>query len=246
MNREEAKILLSTSRSDGSDANDPQVAEALALVARDAELRAWFEAEQAVDKVIAAKLKAVPLPADLLERVRGETQARIADKPPRPSFAVAMAAGIALLGFLAVLWFNRMHPSPTDSFAAYRADMAKFLREFPRLDITTDRLPEVREWLTRQHPLLRVQLPNGLERFPSIGCRTVEWQGRKLALVCFMAEGNAVHLFVMPRVAFPDAPLTSTPVMAKIGGQNTAGWSNGENLYLVVTRAEESLLRKLL
>jgi len=50
----------------------------------------------------------------------------------------------------------------------------------------------------------------------------------------------------MPRAAFPNAPLTSTPVLAKVGRQNTASWSSGENLYLVVTQAEESLLGKLL
>ena len=59
MNREAAKIVLAACRPNGADANDPLVAEALALVQRDAELRAWFAAEQAADKAIAAKLKAV-------------------------------------------------------------------------------------------------------------------------------------------------------------------------------------------
>ena len=45
MNREAAKIVLAACRPNGVDANDPLVAEALAFVQRDAELRAWFAAE---------------------------------------------------------------------------------------------------------------------------------------------------------------------------------------------------------
>ena len=246
MNHEEAKSLLASCRPDGSDTHDPRLAEALALVERDPELREWFETEQAADIAIAAKLKAAPLPDDLLERVRAGTQARIAGKPRRPSLALAMAASFALLGLIAALWLNRAPSVPPGSFAAYRADMAQFLREFPKLDIATDRLPEVREWLARQHPLALANIPKELEKFPSIGCRTVEWEGKKLALVCFMVEGQVVHLFVMPRSAFPDAPLFPTPTFARVGPQNTANWSSGDTLYLVVTQAEEALLQKLL
>ena len=157
-----------------------------------------------------------------------------------------MAASLALLGFLAALWFNRTPTATPGSFAAYRTDMAQFLREFPKLDIATDRLPEVRQWLSQQHSLTTAKLPKTLEQFPSIGCRTVEWQGKKLALVCFMVEGEVVHLFVMPRSAFPDAPVAATPTLAKVGAQNTASWSSAENLYLLVTKADEKLLQKLL
>jgi hypothetical protein len=216
------------------------------MVAQDAELREWFAAEQAADKLIAAKLKAAPLPPDLLEQVRAGTRARIMGKPRRPALTLAMAAGFALLGLLAALWFNRPPTAPAGSFAAYRADMAQFLRTFPKLDIATDRLPEVREWLSQQLPLGQANLPKALERFPSIGCRTVEWQGKKLALVCFMVEGQVVHLFVMPRRAFPDATLNPTPTFAKVGPQSTASWSSGDNLFLVVTQADEALLRKVL
>jgi len=246
VNREAAKIVLAACRPNGADANDPLVAEALALVQRDAELRAWFAAEQAADRAIAAKLKAAPLPEDLLARVRAGTQARLAVRSRRPSLTLAMAASLALLGVIAALWFNRTPSAAPGSFAAYRVDMTQFLRAFPKLDLATDRLPEVRAWLSQQHPLVQGKLPQGMERFPSIGCRTVEWQGQRLALLCFMAEGQVVHVFVMPRTAFPDALLSSAPTFAKVGPQTTASWANDDNLYLVVTQADEALLRKIL
>lgn len=246
MNREEAKSVLVACRPNGADANDPLLAEAMALVQQDAELRAWFEAEQAADKAIAAKLKAAPLPEDLLARVRAGTQARIAGQPRRSSLALAMAASFAVMGLIAALWLNRTPAVLPGSYAAYRADMAQFLRDFPKLDLATDRLSEVRDWLSRQHPAVRAKIPPGMERFPSIGCRTVDWQGRKLALVCFMVEGQVVHLFVMPRTAFPDAGLSSTPWFAKVRQLNTASWSSEDNLYLVVTSGDGAILPKLL
>lgn len=246
MNPEEAKAILSVCRPNGADAKDPRLAEALALLERDAELREWFAAEQAADKLIADKLKAAPLPPDLLERVRTGTAARMASKPRRPVLALALAASFALLGVIAALWLNRAPAPAPGSFAACRADMAQFLRTFPKLDIATDRLPEVRAWLAQQHPLVPANLPKGLEQFPSIGCRTIEWQGKKLALVCFMAEGQAVHVFVMPHSAFPDAELNSTPGFAKVGTQTTASWARDDTLYLVVSAADEAFLRKVL
>ena len=97
MNREQAKLLLSACRPNGADADDPRLAEAFARLEHDAELQAWFAAEQAADKIIAAKLKAAPLPEDLLAQIREGTLARIAGKPKRPSLTLAMAASLALL-----------------------------------------------------------------------------------------------------------------------------------------------------
>lgn len=245
MNREEAKSLLVACRPNGADARAPHLVEALALLEQDVELRAWFEAEQAADAAIAAKLKAGPLPEDLLEQIRAGTQARIARQPRQHSFALAMAAIFMLLGLLAILWLNRAPAEAPGSFAAYRTDMAQFLREFPKLDIATDRLPEVREWLEQQHPLTKVNFPKALEKFPSIGCRTVNWQRKKLALVCFMVEGQVVHLFVLPRNTFPDAGDHSKPLIAKVGSQNTASWSGSDNQYFLVTQADKQLLEKL-
>lgn len=246
MNREEAKSLLLACRPNGADARAPHLVEALALLEQDVELRAWFEAEQAADVAIAAKLKAAPLPEDLLEQIRAGTQARIARRPRQHSFALAMAAVFTLLGLIAVLWLNHAPSAVPGSFAAYRTDMAQFLREFPQLDITTDRLPEVRAWLRQQHPLTQANIPKALEAFPSIGCRTVEWHGKKLALVCFMVEGQVVHLFVLPRDTFPDAGSSTTPTLAKVGSQNTASWASNDNQYLLVTQADKAVLQKLL
>ena len=66
MDREEAQYILQLCRPDNSeDRDDPLIAEALELLNQDAELRAWFEEQQALDTRISAKFNRVEAPADL-------------------------------------------------------------------------------------------------------------------------------------------------------------------------------------
>lgn len=246
MNIEEAKIILAACPPNGADVNDPRRAEAFVLVSSDAELRAWYEAEQATDAIIAAKLKTAPLPPDLLANIRAGVAARQAGRPRFRPVTLALAASIVLLGLIAGLLLNRPASTEPGTFAAFRADMVTFLHEMPKLDIAADRAVEMRQWLNRQPSLASVQLPQGLEKFPGIGCRTVEWQGRKLALVCFMVEGRVMHVFVMPRATFPELPAANAPQFAKVGEQNTASWASGDSLYVIFTQSDESVLRAVL
>jgi len=66
MHREEAQYILQLCRPENSeDRNDPLIAEALELLNQDAELRAWFEEQQALDTKIIAEFNRVEPPADL-------------------------------------------------------------------------------------------------------------------------------------------------------------------------------------
>ncbi len=72
MDKEKAKWLLASYRPDGSDAEDPLFAEALALVLKDQELGEWLAAERAADVAFARGLGSVevePLLKDRLTRV---------------------------------------------------------------------------------------------------------------------------------------------------------------------------------
>jgi hypothetical protein len=75
MKREEAKQLLELCRpghhgqhghrGHEEDRQDPALGEAFALLDTDAELNAWFEAQQAIDSRISERLHAIEVPADL-------------------------------------------------------------------------------------------------------------------------------------------------------------------------------------
>ena len=66
MERDEAKHILELCRpGNDDDRQDPLIAEALALLETDAELRAWFAEQQAVDERISAGYATLEPPADL-------------------------------------------------------------------------------------------------------------------------------------------------------------------------------------
>ena len=161
-------------------------------------------------------------------------------------FLAAFAAVLLLhLTLLGLLTFGRFK-SPTTEFAAMRADMADFLVKFPKLDLASDQWPEIVQWLARKPALARVEIPPGLKKFPGLGCREVQWRDKRLMLVCFAAQGEIVHLFVVPKAELRDAPIASIATLARVKGWTTANWTRGDVVFLALTRADEEFLNKLL
>src|ERR1700754_3383265 len=72
MDRNEAKKILALYRPGVMDDPDPRLTEALELVHRDPELAAWFDQHCAVFQAIRAKLKEIPVPADLRRKIAAE------------------------------------------------------------------------------------------------------------------------------------------------------------------------------
>lgn len=245
MNNEEAKALLQGYHFDARVPQTPELAEALAQVARDPELLAWFQSQRALDAAVREKLQQVPIPEGLAARIVAGRPAQRASHPLRSLQILAFVASIALICCL-LPWLIQKSQAPATPFQAMQLDLVRFLGDFPSLDLATDRLPAVRDWLNQQHPLTKANLPDSLERFPTIGCRTVKWENRQLALVCFMVDGEVMHVFVLPRAEFPDLRLSPTPEFTSVGSRNTAIWSENDNHYLVVTAAENDKLRRFL
>ncbi len=248
MTTHEAKTILHSCRPSGGDAHDPRIAEALVFAEQDPELKAWFTEWQAMDCVIAAKLKTAPgLPEALLQEVRTGAQARAATRPPWFQQPLALAAGLLLLGTLATLWWAGPDRSrPAGEVAALRADMAEFLREFPLLDLETDRLPEVQQWLAAHHTTVPENIPEAFKTFPTIGCRTVKWRDAEIALVCFMVDGEVVHLLLLPAETLPELRAGAAPQLAEVGRFSTAVWSSGKTAFLAMTPGDPEVLDKVL
>jgi hypothetical protein len=243
MNIEEAKEILSPFRPGSEDERDPMFAAALDLARRDPELAAWLKERLAFDAVVNRKLESIPVPPALLREIRAGVTLRQHAAHRRRELLMALAACLAVLLALAAFLWHRQGQRETTQFAAFRRDMVQFLQSFPRLDLETENLAEARHWLADTRHLLHVQFPAGLERFPTIGCRTLEWHGQSLALVCFMVDGEVVHFIVIPRSSIPDGPQTAQPQFARVAGTTTVAWSRGDLTYLVLSNASESFLR---
>lgn len=245
MTNDEAKMLLHACRVGDRPPDDPRLVEALELTRRDPELLAWFIAQQSMDATIADRLQNVPVPNGLAEGIVAGRKERLRKSRHRYRWPVALAATLILLLTLGALLSGRFVSPPTE-YAALQTDMAEFLVTFPRLDLATDQWPAIARWLTSKPGLSAAQVPSGLEKYPGLGCREIQWRGKSLMLVCFAAQGQIVHLFVLPSGEFQGAPEVSTPNFNRVGGWNMAGWTRGSISYLALTKGDRGFLRKLI
>ncbi|MDA1272702.1 MAG: hypothetical protein O2960_01435 [Verrucomicrobia bacterium] len=247
MNNEEAKLILQAYRPGGQDANDPRFREALEQAQRDPELARWFANEHALDSRISAKvLAAIKPPAHLKSQLLAQRKiVRPAAWWKMPAWQLAAAACLALLVTIAAVWLK---PVRATGFAQYRNEMADFTaHKLDRLDLMSRDVPEVRRWLAQKDSHGDLAIPAGLNGRPSLGCRLLDWKGKKVSLICFEMENKQVaHLLVVDSTAFKDAP-TESPVFNQVGDVATASWSRGGKTYVVASKGGNQLdLMKLL
>lgn len=244
MNRQEAEFLLRAYRLGGQDANDPQFREALQMVKHDPELAEWFAAERNFDIRLQAKiLDASKPPADLKRMILASAKVAQATRWwKRPVWAAAAALFIVIMS-VAVLWLRE--PSRIE-LAAFRTDMEQFLNgRVTPLDLETRDLVAIREWLQKQEGHSDFVVPAGLNGLPTMGCRVLEWRGRKVSFVCFELENRQmIHLFVVDRSALENPPGENQRVITR-DGWATRIWSRGDKIYLAAAEDEISLRKHL-
>ena len=248
MTNEEAKFILRAYRLGGQDASDPQFQEALEHLKRDPELARWFSEEQKLDSRLQAKiLEASSVPPGLKTNLLA-LQKIIRPSPwwKRPAWVAAAAASMALLLTAAALWFGPLSREGFSDFHSFVASIAA--GKFERLDLNTRDLVEVRQWLQNRSAPADFLLPPGLNGMPSLGCRVLDWNGRKVSFVCFELENNQMaHLFVIDRTALRGAPAIDKPAVATAaGGVTTASWSDARRVYVLASLHDARELRPLL
>jgi hypothetical protein len=243
MNSLEAKFILEACRASGLDASDPKIAEALQAMESDPELAQWFAATQECDRAVIAKLKAVPVPADLVERIRAGKSVTDTGTTrwPRRQW-LALAALVVVLAALAALLIPRT--GPTD-LATFRNDMADFMdrRWDHTFDLSDPEYAKVKQWLESRTDSIQIDLPQTLAASRTIGCKTLQWHGNTATLICFTPKnaGTVVHILIVNRSALTDAP-GEEPQLAKLTNWNSAIWSRGDKVYLALTTAEADKL----
>src|SRR5437660_3876567 len=211
MNREEAKYLLRAYRVAGQDARDPQFREALEMLKHDVELAQWFAQEQAVDRKLAEKIGSFPVPPDLKSKLLA---ARKIVQPPRWWQKPAWLAGAAACGALVVTLVALAIRSPGKvQFADFRSYVGTVAGDKPgQLDLMSRELASVRQWLNSRNAPADFLIPAGLNGLPSLGCRVLDWNSRKVSFVCFELENKQmVHLFG------GHDPLRTTPQKTRSG-----------------------------
>jgi hypothetical protein len=243
MNDEQVKFLLGASRPDGRDAADPAVAEALAAAGRDPKLRAWFGRDQAFGTAVREKMREVAPPVSLRESILAG--ARLKERKPwwsRPT-ALALAAGIALLLSLAPVAWRLARPATSASLPEFAMNFAG--RGFIGLEEHGNDVEKLKAWLAQRHAPLPANIPLQLAQLRGLGCRTVNFKGKNISLVCFEGD-REYHLFVARRADFPTLPGSVSPRFATQRSWASASWSDEQHHYVLVSDAGLPAVKRLL
>jgi hypothetical protein len=258
VNHDEAKIILQLYRPDTADADNPQIAEALALAKSDAELARWLEEHCARQNALRGKFRQIAAPAGLKEQIISE-QAAFSKKNSRREKIVLVAAVTAIVASLAIivsLYFPRGgNGNQTDynTLANYQNQMAGIATSGYGMSFPTNDLSQIRAYLAQNTAPSDYTLPSPLEKTATTGCAIEGWQDKKVSMICFRTgkplppgrQGD-LWLFVVDRASVKGAPDAASPQFAKVNQLITATWTQDGKLYLLATEGDEQTLRKFL
>jgi len=251
VNRDETKTILLLYRHGTADAEDPQIAGALALAKSDPELAGWLEAHCVRQFVIGEKFRQITAPAGLKEQIISEQAASEIMISRRQKIQFAMAVVVVLLVSLAVFWFP--HRAQDDTLAIYQNQMAGVALRGYAMDLMTNDPATIRAYLAQNHAPADFVLSAKLKQAALTGCAVESWQGVKVSMICFHTgqtsaanEASDLWLFVVDRAAMKDAPAGASPQLSKVNRLITATWTQGDKLYLLGTAGDEQTIRQYL
>jgi len=243
MTTAEAKQILLLYRPGSADAAEPPMAEALELARRDLELGAWLQHHCAFQDAMRAKFREIEVPAQLKARIAAAQKIVPLPVWRRQPVWLAAAASVALLLGLASLWFK---PTKADGFANFQARMVSTaLREY-RMDIVTNDMSQVRQFMAARGAPADYEVAPGLSRLQLTGGGLLRWRNHPVSMVCFdRGDKQMLYLFVMDRTALKDPP-PSRPQLNRVNELLAVSWSEGDKTYLLTGPEESDFLRKYL
>ncbi|MBI3192267.1 MAG: hypothetical protein HYZ36_06330 [Pedosphaera parvula] len=250
MDNEQARFILQAYRPNGQDAHDPQFQEALEQVQRDPELARWFAAEQALDSAISRKLKSAPVPPDLKSTILAGRKVihpkHWWEHPP----VVALAAALAFLLVAAGYWLQTKSPKDELTLAAFQRDMAAAFGAPHQFHGGSQSGEQIRQWLAQHGGQADFASPAALKNAKEAACDVLDWRGRKVTLICYVAKLNGamkeMHLVVIDQADLPGVPRVEKPQFAKVGDHATAAWTQGDKIYVLAAQGDVGSLRKFL
>lgn len=244
MTLDEAKVVLSVRRPDGSDDAGRLLAPALALARSDAGLGAWMGREAAFDRAVGAGLREVTPPAALREAILAGRGVRRGGGGGRVSWVWAMAASFALLlapvGVGRVVWSG----PTTDELVALA------LRDVASSAHAVENGPSEKGLAAvLADPGFRLGdgLPAPASDLAAQGCRRLTLGGREIFEVCFQRPGTGKnHLYITYLKDFKRENETREVEIFGKRGRSLAMWAKQGRLYVLVSDDDTRVIRNLL
>lgn len=244
MNSEQAKEVLLLYRPGTDDREDPEIAEALDVTRRDPELAAWFAQHCAFQEAAAGAFQRIPVPEGLREQILSERKAHFNFGFKRPIAVFAVAMAVIVLSFTIAHFYSR--PAENNQFANFRTRMAGLvLRTYPRMDLETNNLAAIHNFLASKGGHGNYSLPPQLAQVTGTGCALLPWHGKRVSMVCMNSGRNGapmtpdLFLFIIDRSAL-ESPPESSPQKVVVNGLATASWSSGDSTYVLLASKDAS------
>ena len=238
MNREEARLELDATTLRPQDASP----EARAMAESDSELGAWLDKRTAFDEQVAdAFAAAIPagLRGSILQNVR-----RPAKRPIRWILPTLAAVAAAVVVGWTMFWpvSSSMPGWQADSLAA----VTKVEYGMSKVDHFSRDLEAIKKMLLADQSPTPVRLPGSVGAMPVLACKRIHVAGRPASIICFEIEpGIEAHLVVMDNSGLLDLPPQLQPEFQTSKNWNMASWSDGNQTFLLATRADGAALKKL-
>lgn len=245
MNNEQARFILRAYRPNGRDAGDAVFCEALRQAQADPGLGAWLAREQAFDTAVSAKLGAVTPPPGLREAIL--TGARVSTAAPRrrwgPAPWLSLAASVAVILAAAAYWIRSAGPARADL-----DQMTRFALADPFSAHTgphADKLGVFGAWLENPSNRISAGPPTDLAQLKAQHCRTVSIAGHEVFEICF-ERGSWYHLYLGRRSDFAAGKNAGAPAFVEQLQRSAVSWTDGQLVYVLVTRGGAEALRSIL
>jgi hypothetical protein len=230
---QEAKEILLLYRPGTTDAEEPQVAEAMAVARQDPELAGWFEQHSAFQQAMKLRFRQIEVPEHLKLALLGGQKVLHYPSAGLRSNVIWLAAAAAFLITLGIANLL-LRPTVPDRFENFRDRMVSTaLREY-RMDIVTNDMGVLRQTLEAKGAPADYQLSHSLQNLQLTGGAALTWRNHPVSMVCFdRGNKSMVFLFVMKSNALKNPPPTQPRILAA-NNLYSASWSQGDNTYLML------------
>lgn len=248
MDNREARSILSAHRAGEPALDDARLQEALRQMEGDPELARWWGEEQELDRIIAAKLANVPVPAGLKERIARPLPVEARSNIIQPGWSRGLLLAAASIVALAVLFSSWRGPfQPASSLADYRDEMVSFVKVAPSLELESSDMARLKTFLAKANAPAQFTVPNNLQKYDPAGCRVLRFRGHDVTLVCFKIGGDRLaHLFVTDPKFIRTGGRATAPNFADEDGWMTATWTEDGQTYLLAVKGDRAAAEKFL
>jgi len=236
MDNNEAKLILSVYRANGTDAQDPLFREALKQAESDPTLRAWLAEQQEFDARVSLAFAAIKGPIEGRAMIQ-TTMRATRTRRIRWLWPLALAASIAVLFAVRIGLQGRGGLALPES--ASLAELATNLSDHhASIGLMSSDYSKLRSWISERGGPLPDRLPPGLEKLAVLGCETWKTSRGKVSLVCFVGDDmKMVHLYVFEQAPAglkgSDLPGMGQPRLERSGNWSLALWQEQGRGYVL-------------